>query len=317
MACPAMSISIRHLGLCGLQRSCWWAIGLFIIDILFCAVMQLQNAWPKSVPRCRNRNEAITSFGGCGSYDTQARANGRQPSSKRKISCSARHKPRSRWHFLGSLEKRPVLAAMKEHEWLWQALRLGQHDLVTALAPREFEPWPFASLGASLGPFGAIWAPWCFCVGNLCIFCSAEATAFLNSEDWKSCHPEYGTPLMATVHNAVLCPGGKQLGSPRLQGWLTSVSLRSPVLIRDYNLYAEAVVVVIQILKCEDGIWGCCPKLRQEEDRTAELIRWCMGRGADPRGVALRADATSVGLPTPPPGVGWKVAEICTVLFLF
>lgn len=38
-------------------------------------------------------------------------------------------------------------------------LRLGQHDLVTSLAPREF--------------------------------------------DWKSCHPLYGTPLMATVHNAV------------------------------------------------------------------------------------------------------------------
>ncbi len=30
---------------------------------------------------------------------------------------------------------------MKEHEWLWQALRLGQHDLVTSLAPRDFDPW--------------------------------------------------------------------------------------------------------------------------------------------------------------------------------
>lgn len=101
---------------------------------------------------------------------------------------------------------------MKEHEWLWQALRLGQHDLVTALAPREF--------------------------------------------DWKSCHPWYGTPLMATVHNAVVCPGGKQ-----------------------------------------------------EEERSHELIRWCMAMGADPRGVAGRAEAMSVGLPPSPPGPGWKVYD--------
>ena len=34
-----------------------------------------------------------------------------------------------------------------------------------------------------------------------------------NTEDFKSCHPHYGTPLMATVHSAVVCPGGKMLGS--------------------------------------------------------------------------------------------------------
>jgi len=101
---------------------------------------------------------------------------------------------------------------MKEHEWLWQALRLGQHDLVTSLAPREF--------------------------------------------DFKSCHPHYGTPLMATVHSAVVCPGGKQ-----------------------------------------------------DEERIHDLIRWCMGMGADPRAVALRADAMSVGLPPSPPGTGWKVYD--------
>jgi len=32
-----------------------------------------------------------------------------------------------------------------------------------------------------------------------------------------------------------------------------------------------------------------------------------MGMGADPRAVALRADAMSVGLPPSPPGTGWKV----------
>ncbi|CAK9040538.1 BTB/POZ and TAZ domain-containing protein 5 (BTB and TAZ domain protein 5) [Durusdinium trenchii] len=99
-----------------------------------------------------------------------------------------------------------------DHEWLWQALRLGQHDLVTSLAPREF--------------------------------------------DWKSCHPLYGTPLMATVHNAVLCHGGKQ-----------------------------------------------------EEERMHELIRWLMAMGADPRSVANRAEAMSVGLPPSPPGPGWKVYD--------
>ena len=34
-----------------------------------------------------------------------------------------------------------------------------------------------------------------------------------DDEDWKSCHPGYGTPLMATMHNAIVCPGGKQLGN--------------------------------------------------------------------------------------------------------
>lgn len=100
------------------------------------------------------------------------------------------------------------------HEWLWQALRQGQHDLVTSLAPREF--------------------------------------------DWKSCHPLFGTPLMATVHHAVLLHGGKQ-----------------------------------------------------EEERMHELIRWCMAMGADPRAVAVRAEAMSVGLPPSPPGPGWK-AGWCT-----
>ena len=46
------------------------------------------------------------------------------------------------------------------------SLAAGQHDLVTSLAPQEF--------------------------------------------DWQSCHPLFGTPLMATVHHAVLLPGGKQ-----------------------------------------------------------------------------------------------------------
>jgi hypothetical protein len=47
--------------------------------------------------------------------------------------------------------------------------------------------------------------------------------------------------------------------------------------------------------------------MRQEEERSHELIRWCMAMGADPRGVAGRADAMSVGLPPSPPGPGWKV----------
>ena len=38
---------------------------------------------------------------------------------------------------------------------------------------------------------------------------------FHRPEDFKSCHPHYGTPLMATVHNAVVCPGGKMLGCQR------------------------------------------------------------------------------------------------------
>ena len=48
-------------------------------------------------------------------------------------------------------------------------------------------------------------------------------------------------------------------------------------------------------------------KPRQDEERIHDLIRWCMGMGADPRAVALRADAMSVGLPPSPPGTGWKV----------
>ena len=41
--------------------------------------------------------------------------------------------------------------SMKEsHEWLWQALRLGQHDLVTSLAPREFEPFHEEEIGVKL-----------------------------------------------------------------------------------------------------------------------------------------------------------------------
>ena len=49
------------------------------------------------------------------------------------------------------------------------------------------------------------------------------------------------------------------------------------------------------------------PNPRQDEERIHDLIRWCMGMGADPRAVALRADAMSVGLPPSPPGTGWKV----------
>ena len=42
---------------------------------------------------------------------------------------------------------------------------------------------------------------------------SAPLSGWKNTEDFKSCHPHYGTPLMATVHSAVVCPGGKMLGS--------------------------------------------------------------------------------------------------------
>ena len=43
-----------------------------------------------------------------------------------------------------------------------------------------------------------------------------------------------------------------------------------------------------------------------EEERMHELIRWLMAMGADPRSVANRAEAMSVGLPPSPPGPGWK-----------
>ena len=42
-----------------------------------------------------------------------------------------------------------------------------------------------------------------------------QPLAVFQTEDFKSCHPHYGTPLMATVHNAVVCPGGKMLGCQR------------------------------------------------------------------------------------------------------
>jgi len=112
---------------------------------------------------------------------------------------------------------------MKEYEWLWQALRQGQHDLVTALAPREFEPWRryliFSRIFYSL--FGErhcvtlyvyIYVTWC---SNLYSKAEAQWLSLQKKapdEDWKSCHPWYGTPLMAAVHNAIVCPGGKQLG---------------------------------------------------------------------------------------------------------
>lgn len=142
---------------------------------------------------------------------------------------------------------------------------------------------------------------------------SAPLSGWKNTKDFKSCHPHYGTPLMATVHSAVVCPGGKMLGSKgsflgREFMWIYG-SYRSYPTYFQHTLRSidQHISPVFGALSRSSHPFFFSSKPRQDEERIHDLIRWCMGMGADPRAVALRADAMSVGLPPSPPGTGWKV----------